>query len=110
MELYYKDLISKEASLETLVDDLMLAVQGADQLVAAAGSALDPQQRQEILTRLERLKQTCAQMRNQAVATARATDKMVRQFPYSALGLAFAAGVLTAALFLRRNAGASADE
>jgi len=30
MELYYKDLISEDASLEKLVDDLMLVVQGAN--------------------------------------------------------------------------------
>ena len=101
MELYYKDLISEEASLEKLVDDLMLTVQGADEFVAAAGPGLDSARKQELLSRLERLKQTCLQMRNQAMATARATDKMLRRFPYSSLGLAFAAGVIVGALVRR---------
>jgi ElaB/YqjD/DUF883 family membrane-anchored ribosome-binding protein len=101
MELYYKDLISEEASLEKLVDELMMTVQGADDFVAASGARLDPQRKQELLTRLERLKLSCVQMRNQAVATARATDKMLRQFPYSSIGFAFLAGVLTGVLVQR---------
>lgn len=101
MELYYKDLISEEASLEKLVDDLMLTVQGADEFVTSAGSSLDPARKQELLSRLERLKQTCFQLRTQAMATARATDKMLRRFPYSSIGLAFVAGILIGAVVRR---------
>ena len=37
MELYYRDLISKDASLEKLVDNLMLVVQGAEEFAEATG-------------------------------------------------------------------------
>jgi len=46
-ELYYKDLISEDASLEKLVDDLMLLVQGANELAEAAGAKLGPAEQEE---------------------------------------------------------------
>lgn len=104
MELYYKDLISEDASLEQLVDELTLAVQGADEL--GATSALDPRRKQEILSRLERIKHRYAHMRNQALATARATDRIVRRSPYSSLGMAFLAGLVVGLVVQgRRGAG-----
>ena len=70
MELYYKNLISEEASLEKLVDDLMLVVQGADALVEAAGAKLAPERRAEIATRLGRLKESCRRVKRQAIQSA----------------------------------------
>ncbi len=99
MELYYKDLISEEASLEQLVDELTLAVQGADEL--GASTALDPRRKQEILSRLQRIKHSYLHMRNQAVATARATDKMLRRSPYSSVGAAFLVGLVVGLLVQR---------
>ena len=103
MELYYKDLISEEASLEKLVDDLMLVVQGADEFARAAGVSLDPQPKAEITTRLERLRESCRRVKHQAIVGARATDKLMRQHPYSSLGLVFAAGVLAGLLLNGRR-------
>jgi len=110
MELYYKDLISEEASLEKLVDDLMLAVQGADEFVAAAGAQLDPARKQELLSRLERVKQTCLHLRNQALHTARATDKMLRRFPYSSIGLAFLAGLVLGLAVTHERGGTAVSD
>src|SRR5207245_2086939 len=98
MELYYKDLISEEASLEKLVDDLMLVVQGADEFVQAAGLALGQQPKAEIASRLERLRESCLRAKERAYAGARATDKLVRQHPYSSLGLAFTVGLVAGVL------------
>ncbi len=103
MELYYKDLISEEASLEKLVDDLMLVVQGADEFVSAAGASLQRDSKEEILSRLQQLKAGCLHIRNQAVATALATDKVLRQYPYSSAGFVFSIGLLVGALLRRRR-------
>ncbi len=104
MELYYKGLISEEASLEKLVDDLMLLVQGGDEADGAAGAGLAKHQREEIRTRLQRLKERCGQLRQQAMAGARATDKLLKQHPYSSLGFVFALGLLAGAMLSRRQA------
>src|SRR5438876_12344969 len=85
MELYYKDLISEEASLEELVDELMLLVQGADELAQAAGDDVAEERKEEIRTRLQRLKEGCRRIKGQALAGAQATDKLVRQHPYWSL-------------------------
>src|SRR5262249_25540729 len=102
MELYYKDLISEEASLEKLVDDLMLLVQGGDESEGETGR-LPKHKREEIRSRLERLKERCRGLRRQAVAGARATDRLLKQHPYSSLGFAFALGMLAGALLNRRQ-------
>lgn len=103
MELYYKDLISEDASLEKLVDDLMLVVQGANEFAEAAGASLTAIKREEIHTKLQRLKESCRKIKEQAFAGAAATDKILRKHPYSSLGFAFACGLLTAALFCRKR-------
>ncbi len=96
MELYYKDLISKEACLEELVDNLMRVVQGVDELAQAAGAKLDEFDPEEITTRLQRLKEGCRRLRQHAVAGATAADRIMRQYPYSTAGFAFAFGLLAA--------------
>ena len=101
MELYYKDLISEDASLDKLVDELMLVVQGASELAEAAGSELAPERRAELRSKIETIKEACNRIKEHAVSGMRATDKLLRQYPYSSLGFAFGLGVLTAVLVQR---------
>jgi ElaB/YqjD/DUF883 family membrane-anchored ribosome-binding protein len=104
MELYYKNLISEEASLERLVDDLMLVVQGADEFTQNAG-ALSGDKREELRSRLEQLKEHCLELKEHAIATAQATDKALRLHPYSSLGFAFGLGFIAALLLKRQRRG-----
>ena len=101
MELYYKDLISEEASLEKLVDDLLLVVQGAEEFAQSAN--VEPEQRAVIAGRLAQLKERCGRLKEQAKATALAADKVLRRYPYSSVGFAFAIGVAAGALMCRRK-------
>src|SRR5262249_42871817 len=98
MELYYKDLISEDASLERLVDDLMLLGQGANDFAEEAGLGLATKPREELVGKLERLKASCRRLKEQAVAGAMAADKTMRRYPYSSLGIAFGLGVLAGLL------------
>jgi ElaB/YqjD/DUF883 family membrane-anchored ribosome-binding protein len=93
MELYYKDLISEDASLDKLVDDLMLLVQGADEFAQAAGAGLPVGRKEEIAAHLQQLKTGCRRLKTHAMATGVAVDKLLRQYPYSAIGFAFALGL-----------------
>lgn len=102
MELYYKDLISEEASLEKLVDDLMLVVQGADELVEAVGANAEQGQLQEIASRLAWLKSGCRNLQASARRSALAADRLLREYPYSAAGFALGLGIV-AGLFLGRR-------
>ncbi|PWU08422.1 MAG: hypothetical protein C5B50_29520 [Verrucomicrobia bacterium] len=103
MELYYKDLISEEASLEKLVDDLALMVQGADEFVQAAAGKLPEEQKAQLRTRLQRLKQHCREIRDKAVSGARAADHALRLHPWIAVGVAFGAGLLAGSLIRRKR-------
>jgi ElaB/YqjD/DUF883 family membrane-anchored ribosome-binding protein len=103
MELYFKDLISRESTLETLVDHLMFVVQGADEFAQAAGTHMAAREKEEITSRLENLKVGCLRLRRHAIASAVAVDKVFHQYPYSALGFAFACGVTAGVLLGRQN-------
>ena len=103
MELYYKDLISKDSSLEKLVDDLMLVVQGADEFAQAAGAGLGELDKEEVTSGLRRLKLGYQSLRQHAITGALAADKLMRRYPYSTAGFAFAFGVLAARLLRPRR-------
>jgi hypothetical protein len=103
MELYYKDLISKESSLEKLVDDLMLVVQGADELAQAAGALTGEFDQADIVSRFQLLKTECQRLQQQVTAGALAADKILRRYPYSTAGFAFGCGLLAARWFNRKR-------
>jgi len=103
MELYYKDLISKDATLEKLVDDLMLLVQGANDFAEAAGAGLPPLPKEEVTSQLRQLKEGCRRLQQQALHSARATDKFLRKYPYSSFGIAFGLGLLAGTLIRSRR-------
>ena len=101
MELYYKDLISTEGSLEKLVDDLMLVVQGVGAFAEAAGAYIPDAEYEELRTRLERLREGCRRIKQHAVDGAVATDKVLHRYPYSFTGFAFGLGLLAGAIAKR---------
>ena len=103
MELYYKDLISKDSSLEKLVDDLMLVVQGAEEFAEANGAQLEHGEKEELQTRLQQLKLSYRRFRQHAIDGALAADKLLRRYPYSTAGIAFAIGLLAAGYFRRKR-------
>ena len=103
MELYYKDLISEEASLEKLVDDLMRVVQGADELVEASGAAIEKHQLKEIASRLAWLKRSCRHLQQHVRQSALATDRLLHEYPYSAVGFALAIGITAGVICGRRR-------
>lgn len=103
MELYYKDLISEDSSLEKLVDDLMLVVQGAEEFAEANGTKLQESQTRELTSRLQQLKAGCRRLREHAVQSAVAADKVMHRYPYSVAGAAFVCGLLAARFWPRRR-------
>lgn len=97
MEVYFKELISKETSLEKLVEDLERVVQGADEFAKSIGENLAEQSQTEIARRLQQLKQSCLRLKLEIIARARATDRIVRKNPYQFIGAAVVAGMFVGA-------------
>jgi ElaB/YqjD/DUF883 family membrane-anchored ribosome-binding protein len=96
MEVYFKELISKEASLEKLVDDLERVVQGTDDLAKSIGVNLAAPH-DEIGRRLQTLKDKCQRLKLGIVAQAQATDRLVRNNPYSFMAGAAVLGLVMGA-------------
>ena len=94
MEVFFKNLTSDEVSTEKLVEDLTNLVQDAERLVHATGSHITEASRRELMTSLERLKARAAAMKKQAVAGARATDRLIRNNPYRSLAFIFGVGMI----------------
>jgi len=101
MEVYFKELISKDSSLDKLVDDLERLVQGADDLAKSLGPKLA--ERPELALRVERLKESCERLKEEIIEHARATDKFVRNNPYYFIGGAALLGVLVGAKLSSRK-------
>jgi ElaB/YqjD/DUF883 family membrane-anchored ribosome-binding protein len=92
MEVYFKELISKESSLDKLVDDLERVVQGADDFAKSLGARLA--ERPEIAHRVRRLKEGCERINQELLEGAHATDQFVRKNPYSFIAGAILLGLL----------------
>ena len=97
MEVYFKELISKDASLEAIIDDLERVVQGTEALAESIGVNLDEQPDTEIARRLRHLKENCQRLNAEIIARAQATDRVVRKNPYSFIGAAVVLGMLVGA-------------
>lgn len=103
MELYFKELISEDDSLEKLVDDLERVVQGVDDFAKAISMDLPEHTRSDVTRRLNRLKETCQRINSEIISKARATDRLVRKKPYIFLGAAVLVGVVVGAAMRKRN-------
>jgi ElaB/YqjD/DUF883 family membrane-anchored ribosome-binding protein len=101
MEVYFKQLISKDTSLDKLVDDVERIVQGADDFAKTLGPKMA--ERPEIAQRLQRLKNNCQRINEEIIEGAHATDRFVRKNPYPFIGAAVAIGLLAGFSVSRRK-------
>ena len=100
MEVYFKDLISREATVDRLVDNLMRVVQGVEEFAEASGAKLQSD-RPEVASKLARLKESCGRVKQHAQNTALAVDKTMRRHPYTSIGVAFTCGLALGFLAMR---------
>jgi ElaB/YqjD/DUF883 family membrane-anchored ribosome-binding protein len=88
-----------------LAEDLKLLAEDAEELIKSTGGELAEKTR-EVRERLkfvlEDAKATCARLEEQTAAGFRATDRTIRENPYSAIGIALGAGLLIGFLIKRR--------
>jgi len=83
------------------VDDLERVVQGADDLAKSLGPKLA--ERPELARRVQKLKESCERINQEIVARARATDRLVRKYPYPFIGSAVLLGILLGAKLCSRR-------
>ena len=102
MEVYFENLTAENASLDKLADDVCLLLQDAEALVKATGAQLSEESKAELENALARVKTRGERIKQQALTSARATDRIIRQYPYQSLGVVFGVGVLVGALINRK--------
>jgi ElaB/YqjD/DUF883 family membrane-anchored ribosome-binding protein len=105
MEVFFKNLTAEDASLDALADDVSLLLHDAEALVQASVDNLSPDAKAEVESVLQRVKTRGERIRHQALEGARATDRMIRRYPYQSLGTAFALGLVVGFLARRPNRG-----
>jgi ElaB/YqjD/DUF883 family membrane-anchored ribosome-binding protein len=88
-----------------LARDLKAVVRDAEELMkATAGQAGEKltEMRSRLAAALESAKGTCHKLEEKTVATAKATDRCIREHPYESIGVAFGVGLLIGVLVGRK--------
>jgi ElaB/YqjD/DUF883 family membrane-anchored ribosome-binding protein len=94
-----------EESTEKLLQDLRAVVHDGEELLKAGANELSERgsaARERLTAALEMAKETRRKLEKQALASARATDRIIRQHPYESIGIAFGVGMLLGVLINRR--------
>jgi len=94
-----------EESTERLLRDLQNVVRDGEELLRAGVQDLSEKgvaARERLAAALEVAKETRRRLEERAIAGAKATDKLVREYPYQSLGAAFGIGLLFGVLLNRR--------
>ena len=94
-----------EQSTEKLLRDLKEVVEDGEELLRTAGENVSERSiaaRDKLAAALDVAKETQRRLQERAVAGAQAADRLVRDYPYQSLGLAFGLGLLVGVLAVRR--------
>jgi ElaB/YqjD/DUF883 family membrane-anchored ribosome-binding protein len=94
-----------EESTERLLQDLKVVVHDGEELLQATAENLNDRAlaaREKLAAALETAKDMRQKLEDQVVAGAQATNQLIRDNPYRALGIAFGVGMLVGILLNRR--------
>src|SRR5262245_39339839 len=86
-----------EQSTEQLLQNLREVVQDGEELLKSGADDMSERgaaAREKLAAALDVAKDTQRRLQERAVAGCRATDRMIRQNPYQAVGISFALGML----------------
>jgi ElaB/YqjD/DUF883 family membrane-anchored ribosome-binding protein len=88
-----------------LVNDLKTVARDTEDLLkASAGEVTEKahEARARLTAALENAKAACQRLEEQAAASAKAADKVIRDHPYQSIGIALALGLLVGVLVTRK--------
>ena len=94
-----------EQSTERLLQDLKAVVHDGEELLKAGAQDLSGRgmaARERLAAALEVARETRRKLEERARASARATDRIVREHPYQSIGAAFGIGMLIGVLLNRK--------
>jgi ElaB/YqjD/DUF883 family membrane-anchored ribosome-binding protein len=96
---------SEQVTKERLVQDLKAVVHDAEELLKSTASDLSERAKEarvRLTAALESAKGSLGNIEEKALQGARATDRIIREHPYPALGIAFGVGLLIGVLVNRK--------
>ncbi len=94
-----------EQSTEKLLQDLKEVVRDGEELLRAGAEELGERgqvAREKLAAAIEVAKETQRRLQERAVAGAKATDRMIREYPYQSIGIAFGLGLLLGVFVSRK--------
>jgi len=94
-----------EQSTEKLLQDLRAVVQDGEELLRGYAKDLSERgvaARERLAAALEVARETRKKLEQRAAAGARAADRVVHEYPYQSIGVAFGVGVLLGILLNRK--------
>lgn len=94
------------SSTEKLLHDLKAVVRDGEELLRAGARDLTDRglaAKERLAAALEVARDTQRRLQEQAIASARKTDQLIREHPYESIGVAFGVGVLIGILAGRRG-------
>lgn len=102
MEVYFENLTDENASLNQLAEDVSVLLQEAETLIQASSANLSKESKAQLESALARMKAKGERIKQQALSGARATDRVIRKYPYQSLGVVFGLGLIVGVLLRRR--------
>ena len=96
---------SNELTTEKLQQDLKTLVHDAEELLKAGAGELSErgkEARAKVAATIATARATCGRLEERARVGAKATDQVIREHPYEALGISFFLGLLLGVLLNRR--------
>jgi len=93
------------ASKDRLLKDLQTVMADSEELLKEIAGELGDRgkhARERLKATLESAKETCGELQQKAQEGVEAADTMVREHPYSAIGIAFGVGLLFGVLVARK--------
>lgn len=94
-----------EVTMNKLAQDFRVVMHDAEALIKATAGDLGEKAREaraRLATSLESARSGLHKIEDQALAGAKATDKVIRDHPYESIGVAFGVGLLIGVLVGRR--------
>ena len=92
-------------STEKLMRDLRKVVQDGEEVLRAGAGELGARSaaaRAKLSESIESARELMAKLQQKTIEGAKATDKVIREHPYQAIGIAFGAGILIGLLINRK--------
>ena len=95
----------EEVTRQKLLRDMKVVLHDAEALIIATAGDISERTKEarvRLGAALERAKESCHKMEAKAIASAKATDRIIREHPYQSIGLAFGLGLLVGVLVNRK--------